>query len=254
MKPKLLNFVFIVLTTVVTFSTVLPLSIAQTGHSVTKSVEFSTRDGVTLKGNLYQASTGRPLVILLHMLGKTRQDWAPLVSVLQRANFSVLTLDWRGHGESTNQNGQRINFKTFTDSDWAKLPDDLNLVIFKVKQMPEFKNAKLALVGASIGANTAAIIGARDKSVKAMVLLSPGDNYKSLVPSFYINKNDPATFIVACDDDSYSAQSCRNLARIKDGTKLEIYPSGGHGTDIFNTHNSLIEEISQWLKQELFRQ
>lgn len=251
MKLKLLNFVFIVLTTTLVFNTAIPLSIAQTGHSVTKVIEFTTRDAVVLKGNLYQASPGRPLVVALHMLGKTRQDWAPLVSALQRANFSVLTFDWRGHGESTKQNGQQISFKNFTDSDWAKLPDDLNIVLFRIKQMPEFQNAKIGLVGASIGANSAAIIGSRDKSVKAMVLLSPGDNYKSLVPSFYMTKDDPATFIVACDDDPYSAQSCRNLAKIKAGTKLEIFPSGGHGTDIFNTHSSLIGEISQWLKQEL---
>ena len=68
-------------------------------------VKFNTVDGVTLEGNFYPGSLGKKgdTFLFLHQLktGFSSQDgWANLAVALQEKGHSVLTFDFRGHGES----------------------------------------------------------------------------------------------------------------------------------------------------------
>ncbi len=77
-----------------------------------EKVRFETVDGVTLRGNLYTSDAGSkaPTIIMLHPLtnGKdkkpgdqTMDGWQQLAADLHKAKYTVLTFDFRGHGEST---------------------------------------------------------------------------------------------------------------------------------------------------------
>ncbi len=190
-----------------------------------QTVNFLTDDGVSIIGSYYSSplnvvsnasssSTTTPTVILLHMLGKDRSTWNAFASTLsQKGDYAVLSIDLRGHGESVKQNnGNTISFQSFT-------PDDYNKMVLDVKAAKQFlitnKSANpnnISIVGASIGANVAINYAAIDPTIKSVVLLSPGLNYRGVSTEEAITKykNNNSVYIAATEGDSEGSRRLKN--------------------------------------------
>src|SRR5512143_679721 len=66
-----------------------------------RDVVIPANDGTALKASYYPVGRPGPGVILLHMCsGATRASWDALAVRLAAAGFHVLTMDYRGFGES----------------------------------------------------------------------------------------------------------------------------------------------------------
>jgi len=99
-------------------------------------VRIVTVDGVRLTGHFYASSKrNAPAVIMLHPIGDGKssksQEWKALAEALQKANYSVITFDFRGHGESTSFDS--------TDAFWAQ-PANKSFVKLKVKEELDVKD------------------------------------------------------------------------------------------------------------------
>lgn len=83
-----------------------PKSVATTANQLLEGSEqeiLETDDGVLLSINYWSpADAGKttPVVILLHMRGKSQLDWFPLAKELRDNGVAVVTFDFRGHGDS----------------------------------------------------------------------------------------------------------------------------------------------------------
>jgi pimeloyl-ACP methyl ester carboxylesterase len=232
-----------------------------------QTVNFLTDDGVSIIGSYYSplnvvsnasSSTTTPTVILLHMLGKDRSAWNAFASTLsQKGGYAVLYIDLRGHGESVKQNnGNIISFQSFT-------PDDYNKMVLDVKAAKQFlitiKNANpnnISIVGASIGANVAINYAAMDPTIKSVVLLSPGLNYRGVYTEEAITKykNNNSVYIAATEGDSEAADGSKILCeKINCDGNLKIYSGGNsnrHGTNMFSDQSlnpPLQDLIISWL-------
>ncbi len=174
-----------------------------------ESVKMRTKDGVILKGSFYPSSLGKNAVpiVLLHDFKESRTVFNGLARALQdppgeqNPSCAVLTIDLRGHGESTTaeaRNGRTMEIET------ARLGkrDFQNMVMFDMEEVRKFlvgKNDagalnlnKLCLIGCGMGANVATIWAAKDWStpplasrkqgqdVKGLVLVSPDWGYRGL--------------------------------------------------------------------------
>ncbi|MEI7685785.1 MAG: hypothetical protein WCL32_12225 [Planctomycetota bacterium] len=67
-----------------------------------EKVRFETADGVKIQGEFYRSAVkGAPVVMMLHNIGESsaKEKWIDLAKTLQ-PTFSVLTFDFRGHGNS----------------------------------------------------------------------------------------------------------------------------------------------------------
>src|SRR2546430_2152064 len=64
-------------------------------------VSFKTKDGVTLKANFEKPAAGKPVVILLHGLASSKEEWNPFAEYLAKQGWGVLAYDARGHGSSS---------------------------------------------------------------------------------------------------------------------------------------------------------
>lgn len=214
-----------------------------------RQISFFTADKVKEQASLYQAKDAKGIVLLLPMLGRNRQDWQPLIQPLVDKGFSIVSVDLRGQGQSTsNAAGSSIDYRKFQDSDWQKLPDDVAQIIKELAPYIEKPDSPVLIVGASIGANTAALVAASVPQVKSVVLLSPGLDYHGLKPAGAIKAFKGPTLIVASKDDSYSFSSSRDFADSAPGRiDRKSFEKSGHGTQMFARQPKLAEQIADWL-------
>ena len=159
-----------------------------------------------------------------------------------------MSIDLRGHGESLYKDGDKRSFEDFSDVEHQESVGD----IAAAKTFLDEKGAdtsRLAIVGASIGANLALVYAAPDEDVKTVVLLSPGLDYRGVktAPAMEAYGERPA-LVIASDEDEYSAESCRELKGIAgESVELKIYEDSGHGTNIFEPQPQLETEVISWI-------
>src|SRR5262245_48207025 len=68
-----------------------------------EKVRFTTVDGVELHGRFYAGKPRGQTIMMLHALNSDsrKKSWINLAETLQKEGYSVLTFDFRGHGQST---------------------------------------------------------------------------------------------------------------------------------------------------------
>jgi hypothetical protein len=72
---------------------------AQQG-SVPRAVDLTATDGTKLKATFFSAGKAGPGALLLHQCNGQRKGWDALAEQLATAGISVLSLDYRGYGDS----------------------------------------------------------------------------------------------------------------------------------------------------------
>ena len=208
-------------------------------------------DGLVLKGTLYLpdgAKEPRPVVILLPKMASDRKSWGNFPKKLSAAGYAVLALDQRGHGESVWQGKKRKVFTKFTNSEFAKMVTDLEAVLAALSKQKKIDVARVAVYGASIGANVALVYASTHPEVRAVVLLSPGMDYKGITTgdAAAAYGNRPA-LVVAAGQDGYSALSTRKLAdKMGASATLKIYEGKEHGTGLFTEQRDFGQFLFDW--------
>ena len=151
----------------------------------------------------------------------------------------MLAIDLRGHGDS---GGSR---------DWSKGPQDTAQAWEYLTRLQGVDPQRTAIIGASFGANLALVQGAAEESIRTVVLLSPGLSYfgVSCVGAMKDYGERPV-LIVASSEDSYAAQSSRQLKQMAKGpAELQMFDGAGHGIQMFAAQPGLTQQILDWLAQ-----
>lgn len=65
-----------------------------------RAIELRTEDGVRLSGYYAPPRAGRPVLMMQHGKGRTRDAPLPHARIFAHAGYGVLAFDWRGHGSS----------------------------------------------------------------------------------------------------------------------------------------------------------
>ncbi len=214
-----------------------------------EEITYTTSDGWEVYGSYYVSGAEyAPCVLLLHMMPSDRHSYDDFAPKLAGAGYDVLSIDLRGHGESQYKNGEKRHFEKFSDLEHQESIRDITAA----KEFFTDKKAdttRMAIVGASIGANLALVYAADDPDIKTVVLLSPGSDYRGVqtAPAMEVYRERSA-LIVASDEDDYSAESCRELKNLAgESAELKIYEDSGHGTDIFGPQPQLETEVISWI-------
>lgn len=217
----------------------------QTNNTITSPAEeitLTTADGITLSATYTEAAYSSKAVLLLHMLGSDKTAYQELTRYLLQNSFTVLAIDFRGHGESP------LDDKQFTEADWQNLVLDVDA---GVNYLEDKGYRKIAVVGASIGANAGLKQALQDERIDALVLLSAGEEYRGinildLMP--YYQK--PVLFVASMDDkDAAVAATKLYNALDTDQKELKMYQTGGHGTELLETQDGLPAVMVTWLQK-----
>ena len=213
-------------------------------------VTFTTEDGVIIAGTYYPGKTSGA-VVLIHMLGRDMRDWNQFASKLIIGGYTVLSIDLRGHGRSVEQDGKTISWQTFVEEDYGNM-------VLDIRAAEDFLSGKgisrdrIALIGASIGANIALNYAANHENIGTVVLLSPGLNYKEIKTEQAVEEfGERAILLVAGSNDPGAAESAETLHDIALGNKqIVIYNQAGHGTEILS-QPEFAHLIIEWLRMHL---
>jgi pimeloyl-ACP methyl ester carboxylesterase len=165
---------------------------------------ITTKDGVELHATWYPSTSGRnaAVVLFLHDFGGSRTDWRNLPADLQRSlDFAIVTLDLRGHGDSTQQvdpdgKERKLTAARLRPDDFvAMASQDVEAVkrwLIERNNNGELNIERLGIVGAGLGALVAAEWAQQDwaydklpsikqgRDVKALALISPELHAKGL--------------------------------------------------------------------------
>jgi len=202
--------------------------------------DLKTGDNVNIKGTFYKGKKNMSSIILLHMLNRDRHDWDGFAESLQSLGYNLISIDLRGHGESS------LSWKTFSESDFSSMILDVRVA--KDFLVGNNVSNRIAIIGASIGANIALTYAAKDDSIKTIILLSPGLDYRGVKTQDVIKQFKNPVLIIASEGDTYSADSSRTLSSLSKNSQLKLYKGLNHGTNLLGNEdvNSVIIE---WLKE-----
>jgi pimeloyl-ACP methyl ester carboxylesterase len=111
--------------------------------------------------------------------------------------------------------------------------------------------ARLALVGASVGSSIAIQYAAHDRSVDALVCLSPGVDYLGLDAVGDIRQVMGRKILMLAAEGERDAPY--TLQKACPGVEVEICPGGAvvHGTNLLETVPALDERIADFLRRSV---
>jgi dienelactone hydrolase len=221
-----------------------PPATVQQEKTVGERVEIAGEDGLAMVGTFYTPSEQSPPwpgVLLLHMMWGERSSWEAYAQQLAEAGYAVLAVDMRGHGD------------TGGEVDWDLAGMDLQHAWNYLRERADTDEERIAVLGASIGANLGLDVAAKNSEAKTVVLLSPGLDYAG------VETRDPLLIygerpllIVASQEDTYAADSARKLEEIALGEiSLVMYQDAGHGLHMFDREPGLASLIIDWLEKHV---
>lgn len=221
----------------------LTLCASPQGFAAGRTVNLSAADGTPLVGMLYEASPRpAPAVLLVHMLGRSKDEWAAFAEQLQAVGMTALAIDLRGHGRSGG-NGSEL----------AAMTADVRGALTWLSSQSGVRPGDVAIVGASLGANLAALAAAEAPTVRSVVLISPSLDYRGVRLDASVMKKigDRPVWLTASTQDPYALRTVKELAGESAAREQHLSPVRGHGTALFAADQDLTRALVDWLRRTL---
>jgi dienelactone hydrolase len=216
-------------------------------------VDLAAADGTKLKATFYPAGKPGPGVLLLHQCNQQRKGWDGLATQLAAAGISVLTLDYRGYGESEGTAPKDLPQAEAAKVLNEKWPGDVDVAYGYLVSQPGVNAHVVGAGGASCGVNQAIRLAGRHPEVKTLVLLSGNADREGRA---FLSKSEKMPVLLsAARDDGAAVELMEWLYSLSTnpGSKFVEYPNGGHGVDIFAGHKDLPAMIVDWYVQTLVK-
>jgi pyridoxine 5-phosphate synthase len=207
-------------------------------------VSIPSPDGVTIAGEVYEsASRPSPAVLLVHMLSRTRGDWGGLPDRIRETGITALTIDLRGHGQSSG-----------SAQDLQAMIRDVRAAAVWLSSRPNVRGDQIAIVGASIGASLAQLAAVELPQARALALISPSLDYRGLRTDVGLVKRlgSRSIWLAASDQDPLALRTLRDIAAEPSGPREQHVSSVlGHGTVLLDRDADLSRMLVDWLRRSL---
>lgn len=223
---------------------------AQAAHPApacgTEEVRIKTTDGWTLAGLYCKPKKGKPVAVLAHGLASGKGEWDKFTPELWKLGWGTLALDLRGHaGSSSGPAGPSDYIMVDSVNGWPQAGLDLDAAIAFLKKEKSIPPSRVALGGASLGANLAAQVFTRTPGLRAAVLLSPGEDYRGVLLPRKLGRK---VLVGASPADPYAHQTLVGLAARMDGAVL-LRAAKGHGVQMLD-EGKFLTGLLDWLRKK----
>lgn len=209
-------------------------------------VDLTASDGIILKATYFSAGKSGPGVLLLHQCNRQRKVWDDLATRLAASGLNVLTVDFRGFGESGGTPLEKLSPEEVGKVFAEKFPADVDTAFHYLVSQPGVTRDVIGAGGASCGVNQAIQLARRHPEVKSLVLLSETTDREAR--EFLRHAPQLPLFLAAADDDYDESEIMQWLFSLSSNpaNKFERYPVGGHGVEMFAAHKELPGMIVDW--------
>lgn len=234
-----------------------------------EKVTFKTFDDVQISAEFYKPASPQMWTIVLHHgVAAVKHEWDSFAQLLSSKGYGVLVYDARGHGQSMKKSsGETVDFQYFfgqgLQSEWGRMIDDLGTAVKYLGEKQHIDPRKIAVGGASIGANVALRYAADHKEVPFVILLSPGVSYQGITTNDVIGKLVNRPMVMAGNQtDEYAYQSIMKLQSLvmdkRKDAPLTVFiepPNSGHGVQMFRRSDpkkpSVLEDkLLRWIQHQ----
>jgi dienelactone hydrolase len=206
-----------------------------------------------LKATYFAAAKPGPGVILLHQCNQQRKSWDDLAGRLAAAGINVLTLDYRGYGDSEGPRALELSNEDRTRMITQQWPGDIDTAFRYLLSQPGVTKETMGAGGASCGVNQSIQLARRHAEVKSLVLLSGNTDVAGR--KFLAASGGLPVFFSAADDDDGAVDLMEWLYAVapNPGNQFAHYATGGHGTVMFAEHQELPGTIVDWFVTTLIK-
>jgi len=199
----------------------------------------------------------RPVVVMLHAIGRGKGDWRPLASELARRGIGYLGIDLRGHGGSClDVTGSTTSWKNFRhtgmDNEFNQMSRDMEAGMDFLKAHGVDEN-RVIVAGAGLGANLAIKLAAMHPQLMMAALLAPSLNATrdvlSVNPLHSYGKRP--IFIVAPTDEVRAYEEVKIIKAIADivaGSSRVTFITEPKGPSWKLLNKSVLNALLQWIK------
>src|SRR6202023_2397829 len=116
--------------------------------SAERAVDLTAADGAKLKATYFAAAKPGPGVLLLHQCNRQRKVWDGLAGQLAAAGINVLTLDYRGFGESGGDRFDKLPQQQAAQIVAEKWPGDIDKAFQYLASQPGVQRDAMGVGGA----------------------------------------------------------------------------------------------------------
>ena len=216
-----------------------------------KVVSLEAPDGTALKASYFAADKPGPGLLLLHQCNRDRSAWAAFAARAAARGIHVLTLDYRGYGES---GGQRFeNYQEQGPVMQEKWPGDVDAAFAYLASQPGVDKNRIGAAGASCGVNQAVQLARRHPGVRTVVLLS--GSIQPDARAYIRSTSSMPVFTAASLDDGNAVQTMRWIKELSShpASRYVEYKAAGHGTDMFAVEKGLEPALLEWFDTHLLQ-
>jgi dienelactone hydrolase len=211
-------------------------------------VDLRVPDGTVLKATYFSSGKPGPGVLLLHQCNQQRKLWDVLGERLASLGIDVLTLDYRGFGESGGTPHDKLTPVEEDKIQTETWPGDIDVAFQYLLAQPGVARERIGAGGASCGVDNAIRLARRHPEVKSLVLLAGSTDREGR--RFLQSSRDIPIFTSAADDDVFGPQVLQmqwlfSLSQ-NPASRFARYPSGGHGAEMFAVQKQLPGLIADW--------
>jgi pimeloyl-ACP methyl ester carboxylesterase len=195
-----------------------------------------------------------PVVVMLHSMARTREDFDDLINALNARGILALAADLRGHGHSRRTTDNLfVSYPHLAPRDFRKMVGDQKLVVDWLAERPEVDMSRIAMVGVGLGTLVGAQAAGGDPRVGALALVGPMDRAMGLTA-------DPG-MVAMGDRPVWLATSKANTVWMGIAERLADLGSGertvaGYDAVVSTTTEllaipELAEDLTEWLSEKL---
>lgn len=196
-----------------------------------REVTFPTADGLTLEGRLYPA--GPTWVVLAHMFPSDMESWFEFGAAAQAQGFSALAYNNRGYGNSDPGEPLDVGADALAAIAFARAGGAESVFFF----------------GASMNGAAALFAGAEEDlaGIASLSGVPEWDNTPGMERAAEVT--EPALFVAAEDDGGATGTAEAMAAAVGGPAQVEVYRTGGHGTDMFRDNPGLTNLLLGFIRQ-----
>lgn len=192
--------------------------------------------------------------VLLHGLGSNRAEWVALSKAMAKEGQGILIYDARGHGDSVRTSrGETLDYKTWRTagpgSPWNSMISDLEETVTMLEKTQKLLPKRIAVGGASLGANVALVYASRHPDVPALLLLSPGIEYAGINTSQAWTTYVPRKVLLAASpEDAYAYQTVQQYCAHSTYSVCPKVDGKGaaHGVNMLDAN--MTQQVLNWMK------